>query len=149
MCYLWTPIGYRTWAVQQHHHILTLGDLKRSKLRPLRFWRPRCRKWPKVGHTCMLLLNINRKPYIWSPFLLVWLYLILVTLKGQCQGHSESKVYICKEAELGHVLLLNTNRKSHMGCPKSPSYLTLSDLVRPSRSDYVVKEPRYSICHLV
>ena len=38
-----------------------------------------------------------------------------------------------KGAELGHVLLLDTNRKSHMESPTAPSHLTLSDLVR-SRS---------------
>ncbi len=34
-----------------------------------------------------------------------------------------------KGAELGHLLLLNTNMKSHMGCPTAPSDLTLSDTV--------------------
>ncbi len=32
-----------------------------------------------------------------------------------------------KGAELDHVLLLNTSRKSHMGSPAAPSHLTLSD----------------------
>ncbi len=30
----------------------------------------------------------------------------------------------------GHVLLLDTNRKSHMDSPTAPSHLTLGDLVR-------------------
>ncbi len=32
-----------------------------------------------------------------------------------------------KAADLGHILLLNTNRKSYPGRPKPPSHLTLSD----------------------
>ena len=34
----------------------------------------------------------------------------------------------CKGAELGHMLLLNINRKPCMGSPMTPSHLTLSDL---------------------
>ncbi len=37
----------------------------------------------------------------------------------------------CKGAELGHILLLNSNRKVYMGSPMTLSYLTLSD---PDRS---------------
>ncbi len=35
-----------------------------------------------------------------------------------------------KVAELGHVLLLKTNRKSHTGNPTEPSHLNLSYLER-------------------
>ncbi len=35
-----------------------------------------------------------------------------------------------KAAELSHIVLLKTNRKSYMGKPKTPSHLTLSDLER-------------------
>ena len=35
-----------------------------------------------------------------------------------------------KGSELGHVLLLDPNRKSHMESPTAPSHLILSDLVR-------------------
>ncbi len=55
--------------------------------------------------------------------------------------------------ELGYVLLLNTNAKSHMGNPTAPSHLTLSNLESQSHghsdfeSLYVVNEPRYSICY--
>ena len=35
-----------------------------------------------------------------------------------------------KATELGHMLLLNTSRKSYMGSPIPPSHLTLSDLER-------------------
>ncbi len=36
----------------------------------------------------------------------------------------------CKGAELGHMLLLNINRKAYMGTPMTLSHLTLSDLER-------------------
>ncbi len=35
-----------------------------------------------------------------------------------------------KGSELGYMLLLDTNRKSHMDSPTAPSHLTLSDFVR-------------------
>ncbi len=51
-----------------------------------------------------------------------------------------------KGDEVGHVVLLNTNRKSYIESPIAPSYLTLSDLVSQSQGhsnfEYVVKEPR-------
>ena len=71
----------------------------------------------------MLLSNINRKACMGSP--LVLLHLTLVTLKGQSRSLRFRKVISAKGAELGHVLLLNTNSKSHMGSPKAPSNLTL------------------------
>ena len=44
----------------------------------------------------MLLLNINRKACMRS--LLARLHLNLVTLKGQCQGHSDFEgLYLVKE----------------------------------------------------
>ncbi len=43
-------------------------------------------------------------------------------LEGQSQAHSTSK------ADDLDMLLLNTNRKSHMGNPTAPLDLTLSDL---------------------
>ena len=50
---------------------------------------------------------------------LVQLHLTLVTLKGRCQGHSGFEgLYLVKE--LGHVLLLDTDRKSHMESPTAP-----------------------------
>ena len=61
---------------------------------------------------------------------LVQLHLTFVNLKGHCQGHSGIKAISRKGAELGHVLLLDTNRKSHMESPTAPSHLTLGDLVR-------------------
>ncbi len=46
-----------------------------------------------------------------SPFVRLHLTFKLVILKGQCQDNSDLESYIShKGAELGHVLLLNTNR---------------------------------------
>ncbi len=58
---------------------LTLSDLVRSK--SLRLWKRICCKRAKIGH--MLLVNLNRKPYMWSQ--IVWFHLTLATFKGQCQ----------------------------------------------------------------
>ncbi len=44
---------------------LTWSDLKRSKSRSRRFWRPASRKRAELGY--MLLLNPNRKSYMGSP----------------------------------------------------------------------------------
>ena len=59
----------------------------------------------------MLLLNINWKPYIGSPMILSHL-----TLSDPERSISKSLRYqrliSHKTAELGHLLLLNTNRKS-------------------------------------
>ncbi len=43
---------------------LTLSDLERSVSRSLRFQSIMSRKGAELGH--MLLLNINRKPFMWS-----------------------------------------------------------------------------------
>ena len=39
-----------------------------------------------------------------------------------------------KGTELGYVLLLNTNRKSHMGSPTAPLHLTLGDKVKVAQT---------------
>ncbi len=71
-----------------------LSDHERSKSRSLRFWSSISRKGAELGH--MLLLNINRKVYTGSPF--VWSHLTLLTLKSQCQGHSDFEgLYLVKE----------------------------------------------------
>ncbi len=44
---------------------------------------------------------------------------------------SFSRLISRKRAVLGHVVLLNTNRKSYMGIALLPSHLTLDDLDRP------------------
>ncbi len=64
---------------------LTLSDLKRSMSRSLRFRSLISRKRAELGH--MLQLNIDRKAYMGS--LMGCLYFTLVTLKDQCQGHSD------------------------------------------------------------
>ena len=63
---------------------LTLSDLERLKSRSLTFRIIISRKGAKLAH--MLLLYI-RKACMGSP--VVRLLLTLVTLKGQCQSHSD------------------------------------------------------------
>ena len=46
-----------------------------------------------------------------------------MTLKGQIQGHVDFEaLYLVKE-QLGHMLLLNINRKTYMGSPMTLSHL--------------------------
>ncbi len=48
---------------------------------------------------------------------MMWLHLTSVTLKIQCQGHSDfESIYLLKE-QLGHMLLLSIYRKPYMGSP--------------------------------
>ena len=61
----------------------------------------------------MLLLNINRKPYMGSPMTLS--HLTLVTLKVKV--NQISKHISRKGAELGHMLLCNINRNPYMRSP--------------------------------
>ncbi len=73
---------------------LTLSDLERSKSRSLRFQSVISREGAKLGP--MLLLTINRKPYMASP--MTPSLLTLRDLKGQNQGQSDFKVlYLIKE----------------------------------------------------
>ena len=58
-----------------------------------------------------MLLNINRGAYMGSQ--LVWLHLALVTLKGQCQGHSDFEKISRKGAGWGYMLLSDTTRKQN------------------------------------
>ncbi len=53
-----------------------------------------------------------------------------LTLKGQSQDNSHFQFYISERSELGHMLLLNINRKSDMRNPMAPSHLTLGDFER-------------------
>ncbi len=81
---------------------LTLSDLERSISRSLRFKTLISRKGPELGH--MLLLNINRKPYMGSPVTLSHL-----TLGDLERSNSRSlrfrSLISCKGAELSHMLL--------------------------------------------
>ncbi len=62
---------------------------------------------------------------------LVRLDYTLVTVKGQKSRSLRCRRLISgKGAELGNVLLLYTNRKSHMRSPTVPSQLALSDIER-------------------
>ncbi len=58
--------------------------------------------------------------------------LLHLTLRGLERSISRSlrfeRLIPHKSAELGHMLLLNANRKSYTGSPIPPSYLTVSDL---------------------
>ncbi len=42
-------------------------------------------------------------------------------LKGQMQGHLIRSLISRKGAKLGHILLLNINRKPYKGSPMAPS----------------------------
>ncbi len=62
--------------------------------RSLRFRKLISRKGAELGH--MLLLNINRKPYMASPMTLS--HLTLNDLESQSQGHSDFEVlYLVKD----------------------------------------------------
>ncbi len=72
----------------------------------------------------MLLLDITRKSYTWSPMTLSHL-----TLRDLGRSKSRSRRYRSimshKRAELGHMLLLEINRKVCMGGPFMQLHLTL------------------------
>ncbi len=53
-----------------------------------------------------------------------------LALKGQYQRPENVKTFIYKLAYLGHIFLLNTNRKSYMGSLMPPTDFTLGDLER-------------------
>ena len=48
--------------------------------------------------------------------------LTLVALKGQCQRHSDFEGLYLVMKQLGHAMLLNIHRKSHMQSPAAPSH---------------------------
>ncbi len=83
------------------------------------------RKGAELGP--ILLVTINRKPYMASP-----MTPSLLTLSDL--ERSESRSLRCqsliarKGAKLGSILLLTINRKPYRVSPMTPSYLTLSDL---------------------
>ena len=61
----------------------------------------------------MLLLDINRKPYVGIP--IVWLNLTLVILKSQCQGHSDFESQYLVGAKISHMLRLHSTGKQYRG----------------------------------
>ncbi len=90
----------------------TLSGLGRSQSRSLRFRSLLSCKGADLGH--MLLLNINRKAYMWSPITLSHL-----TLSDLERPNSRSlrfrSLISRKGVELGHTLLLKINRKLYVG----------------------------------
>ena len=66
---------------------------------------------------------------MWSP--MTQSHLTLSDLdRSISRSHRFQRLIFRKAAELGHMLLLNTSRKSYMGSPIPSSHLTLSDLER-------------------
>ncbi len=80
---------------------------------------------PRQCWYCMVCSG-SRPFFIGSPIALSH-----VTFKDQRQICLRFRSTIsCKGAELGHILLLNINRKLYMGSPIPPTYFTLSDIER-------------------
>ncbi len=74
----------------------------------------------------MLLLIINRKPYMASP-MTRWHLTLSDLERSKSRSLRLQSLISRKGAKLGPMLLL-TNRKPYMGSPMAPSHLTLSDL---------------------
>ena len=75
---------------------VTLPDLVRSKSWSLRFRSIISRKGAVRAYITININMINRKSYKGSP--LMQLCVTSVTLKGQCQGHSDlENLYLVKE----------------------------------------------------
>ncbi len=74
----------------------------------------------------VITVYVNRKPCMASPMT------SHLTLSDLERSNSRSlriqSLISCKGAELGHMLLLNINRKAYMGSQMRLSHLTLSDL---------------------
>ncbi len=75
-------------------------------------------------------------------------HLTLSDLESQSQGILDFKaLYLVKEPSWALYLLLNINRKPHIGSPITPSHLTLRDLECQSqghsnfKSLFLIKEP--------
>ncbi len=63
-------------------------------------------------------------------------------MKGQIQGYSDFEaLYLCKDAELGHKLQFNINRKAYMGSPVTLSHQGHTDI----KGLYLVKQLSYAI----
>ncbi len=96
----------------------------------------------RVRH--VITVYVNRKPCMASP------ETSHLTLSDLERSNSRSLKFrspiSCKGAELGHMLLLNINRKAYMGSQMTLSHLILSDLKRSSSRSlrfealYIVKE---------
>ncbi len=106
--------------------LLILSDVERSKSKSFRFQDVISRKGAELGP--MLLLTINRKPYMASP-----MKSLLLTLSDLERSKSRSfrfqSLISRKGAELGPMLLLTINRKPYTASLMT-SLLILSDLER-------------------
>ena len=88
----------------------------------------------------MLLLHINRKPC--GEFNSMITFDLSDIERSISRSLRFWRLISRKGAQLGHVLLLNANRKSYMGGGRSPraaSHLTLSDLERSNRTTQILK----------
>ncbi len=75
----------------------------------------------------MLMFNVNRKSYMWSP--MATSHLTLTDLERSVYAALIFKGYIFhKGAYLGRMLLLNMNRKSQIGSQMAPLHWTFSEL---------------------
>ena len=81
---------------------LTLSDLERSKSRPLRFQSLISREGAELGP--ILLLNINRKPYVGNPMTLSNLTLSDLE-RSKLRSMRFQTLISCKGAELGPVTI--------------------------------------------
>ncbi len=71
----------------------------------------------EVGHLIgSRVWGVQLQHYIWPRRI----------LDGQVQAHSLQTLMLQKGVELGHVLLLNTNRKPHIGNPVALLHLTVT-----------------------
>ncbi len=81
-------------------------------------------------------------------------HLVSVTLKNQCQGHSDfESSYLVKESSLGNLLLLNISRKPFIGSPVTPSHLTLNGIEssnpRPPRFRSIIPRKGVEYGHML
>ncbi len=84
----------------------------------------------------MLLLHLNRKPYIGS--LMTLSHLTLSDLARLKARPLMFRLISHKDAELGHMLLLlNINKKPYMGNPMAISHLTLGEIKTSKSSSFI------------
>ena len=90
----------------------------------------------------MLLLNIDRKPYMGSPVAPSHF-----TLRDLERSMSRSlgfqSLISCKGAELGHILPSTTNRKAYM----TSSHLTLSEPVKSKSRSFRILSGNRAVCY--
>ncbi len=73
-----------------------------------------------------------------------------LTLSDLIQDRSDFQPLLsCNGAELGHILLLNINRKACMGSSKTLSHLTLSDLERSLRFRSLISRKGAELVHML